>query len=242
MSVLGLNSKDWNSTRDKANISNPKVNRGCAYSQPTTSQQTVCKFHLDPQYHIFHWGSTTLGDSTLWWAHSYSLPPTPNSVGRVQQSLFTEANDQFWDKIALTWMRRTHCWEVSIGSGNGLLPSAICWCRPRCKAMKAIYIIYLHGATSIPLWISNHMLNKVWDEINHLFTNFNDCTFQIWKWINNFIPHFIMDIYLSSLLGRTWKKNTFLIDSYLIFKSLRNPVLKLDNIVDIIIYPWWDYS
>ena len=29
-SVLGLNSKDRKSTRDKANISNPKVNRGCA--------------------------------------------------------------------------------------------------------------------------------------------------------------------------------------------------------------------
>ena len=30
MSVLGLNSKDRKSIRDKANISNPKVNRGCA--------------------------------------------------------------------------------------------------------------------------------------------------------------------------------------------------------------------
>ena len=30
MSALGLNSKDKKSTRDKANISNPKVNRGCA--------------------------------------------------------------------------------------------------------------------------------------------------------------------------------------------------------------------
>ena len=37
------------------------------HSQPTALQQTVCKFHLDPQYHIFHWGSTILGDSTLWW-------------------------------------------------------------------------------------------------------------------------------------------------------------------------------
>ena len=34
-------------------------------SQPTAFQQTVCKFHLDPQYHIFHWGSTILGDSKL---------------------------------------------------------------------------------------------------------------------------------------------------------------------------------
>ena len=30
MPVVGLNSKDRKSTKDKANISNPKVNRGCA--------------------------------------------------------------------------------------------------------------------------------------------------------------------------------------------------------------------
>ena len=37
MSVLGLNNKDGKSTRDKANISNPKVNRGCA---PLTANRT----------------------------------------------------------------------------------------------------------------------------------------------------------------------------------------------------------
>ena len=37
------------------------------HSQPTALQQTMCKFHLDPQYHIFYWGSTILGDSTLCW-------------------------------------------------------------------------------------------------------------------------------------------------------------------------------
>ena len=36
------------------------------HSQPTALQQIVCKFHLDPQYNISHWGSTILGDSTLW--------------------------------------------------------------------------------------------------------------------------------------------------------------------------------
>ena len=35
------------------------------HSQPTAPQQTVCKLRLDPQYHIFHWGSAILGDSTL---------------------------------------------------------------------------------------------------------------------------------------------------------------------------------
>ena len=37
MSVLGLNSKDRKSTRDKANISNPKVNKGCV---PLTANRT----------------------------------------------------------------------------------------------------------------------------------------------------------------------------------------------------------
>ena len=43
------------------------------HSQPTALQQTVCKFLLDPQYHIYHWGSTILGDSTLW-MHDTSSP------------------------------------------------------------------------------------------------------------------------------------------------------------------------
>ena len=37
MRVLGLNSKDRKFSRDKANISNPKVNRGCA---PLTANRT----------------------------------------------------------------------------------------------------------------------------------------------------------------------------------------------------------
>ena len=41
MSVLGLNSKDRKSTSDKANISNPKVNRGCA---PLTANRISADF------------------------------------------------------------------------------------------------------------------------------------------------------------------------------------------------------
>ena len=62
MLVLGLHSKDRKSTKDKGNISNPKVNRGCpTLTANTASQQTVFKFDLDPQYTIFHRGSTVLG-------------------------------------------------------------------------------------------------------------------------------------------------------------------------------------
>ena len=44
------------------------------------------------------------------------------------------------------------------------------------------------------VWICNHMPNKVWDEIIYPFPNFNGCTVEVWEWINNFIPNFIMDV------------------------------------------------
>ena len=45
-------------------------------------------------------------------------------------------------------------------------------------------------------WISNHMPNKVWDEITYSFPNLNGCTVEVWEWewINNFIPHFLVDL------------------------------------------------
>ena len=38
------------------------------------------------------------------------------------------------------------------------------------------------------------MSSKVWDEIIYTFPNFNSCTVDVWKWISNFIPHFMMDV------------------------------------------------
>ena len=71
MLVLGFYSKD------------KKSSEVVSHSQSTASQQTVCKFHLDPQYNIFHWGSTMLGDSTLWTKmaesnHNTDIPSTPS--------------------------------------------------------------------------------------------------------------------------------------------------------------------
>ena len=48
--------------------------------------------------------------------------------------------------------------------------------------------------TVITAWISNHMSNKVWREITYPFPNFNGATVEVWEWISNFIPHFIMDM------------------------------------------------
>ena len=46
---------------------------------------------------------------------------------------------------------------------------------------------YLHGAVIG----CKHFASKVWDEIAYTFLNFNNVTVE---WINNFIPHCIMDV------------------------------------------------
>ena len=72
MLVLGLHSKDRKSTKDKANIRYPKVNRGCP---PLTANHTSAgcvQISLGPQCNIFNWGSTVLGVSTLCAASSKS--------------------------------------------------------------------------------------------------------------------------------------------------------------------------
>ena len=53
---------------------------------------------------------------------------------------------------------------------------------------------YLHGLNYIPAWISNHMPSKVWEQIIYSFPNFSVSNIEIWEWISNFIPHFIMNV------------------------------------------------
>ena len=42
--------------------------------------------------------------------------------------------------------------------------------------------------TLIPAWISNHIPNKVWDEITYSSPNLNGCTVEVWWWICNLFP------------------------------------------------------
>ena len=56
---------------------------------------------------------------------------------------------------------------------------------------------YYRGFTLIPVWISNHMSNKMWDKITYPFPNFNGCRVEVVEWISNFIPHFIMEVITS---------------------------------------------
>ena len=52
-----------------------------------------------------------------------------------------------------------------------------------------------------PIWISNNMLIKVWDEITYPFLNFKSCPIEVWERIGNFMPHIVMGVtyYLSML-------------------------------------------
>ena len=38
---------------------------------------------------------------------------------------------------------------------------------------------YYHRLTLIPVWISNHMPTKIWDEITYSFPNFNGITAEL---------------------------------------------------------------
>ena len=43
------------------------------------------------------------------------------------------------------------------------------------------------------------MPRKVWDEITYPFSNFNGATVEVWEWIDNFIPYFVMNMIIYSV-------------------------------------------
>ena len=59
---------------------------------------------------------------------------------------------------------------------------------------------YKHELTLTPVWIStsNHLLSNMWDKITYPFPNFNGCTVEIWEWISNIIPQFMMDVIMHA--------------------------------------------
>ena len=64
---------------------------------------------------------------------------------------------------------------------------------------------YWHGLTLFPAWIINHMPSKVWNEITHLFPNFNGAAVGVWEWISNFILHFMMDAITYPYTYHPWE-------------------------------------
>ena len=52
--------------------------------------------------------------------------------------------------------------------------------------------LFWYGLTLIPVWTSNYIHYKKWDDITYPFPIVNGCTVEAWGCISNFIPHFIM--------------------------------------------------
>ena len=44
----------------------------------------------------------------------------------------------------------------------------------------------------IQAWIRNYIHYKAWDEIPYSFLNFNGAVVEVWEWISNLIPYFIL--------------------------------------------------
>ena len=56
-------------------------------------------------------------------------------------------------------------------------------------------LLLLAWINLISAWISEYIHYKLWEEITYPFPNFNGCTVEVWEWIWNFLPHFIMNVF-----------------------------------------------
>ena len=93
--------------------------------------------------------------------------------------------------MLLMW-RHSHNRVITVVP-DGLVPT---WCRDQSCNRRRFALI--------PVWIVNHMPRNVWDEITYAFPNFNGCTVEVWGWISNIIPHFIMGVITYPCL---WKRS-----------------------------------
>ena len=50
-----------------------------------------------------------------------------------------------------------------------------------------------NNSRGIDICVKNNITRKVLSEITYPFPNIDCITFEVWKWIGNFIPHIIMD-------------------------------------------------
>ena len=78
---------------------------------------------------------------------------------------------------------------------NTLVPYIFCPCQPG-------YYSHIIGSYSRRYrWLAcknismfPRMPRKVWGEITYPFPNFNGAVVDVWGWISNFIPHFMIDV------------------------------------------------
>ena len=92
--------------------------------------------------------------------------------------------------------------EYSVGNTRVADALASCPCVARSSTangidVKRVPIVHngpfcCDGLTLIPAWTRNYTPGKVLDEITYPFPNFSSYTVEVWKWISNFILHFLM--------------------------------------------------
>ena len=68
--VLGPRSKDRKYSRDKANLCNPEVNKGCPPLTANCTSKDCLEMHQDLQCNILHWWSIIVGVSMLSYSNS----------------------------------------------------------------------------------------------------------------------------------------------------------------------------
>ena len=72
------------------------------------------------------------------------------------------------------------------------------------RALHNAYVLQTESArypfclTLIPTWINNRMRSKVWDIITCPLPNFSGVIIEVWEWVSNWIPHFMMDVIIYS--------------------------------------------
>ena len=54
------------------------------------------------------------------------------------------------------------------------------------------------------------MPSKVWDQITYQFADLNGAAIEVWEWINNFIPYFLMGLITWSTLNKEFTMSTIL--------------------------------
>ena len=170
--VLGLHSKDRKSLEGEANIMNLKETKVVPHSQPIAPQQTVCKFHLDPQCNIFHWGSTALGVSTLWCHNERDSVWNPQPHDCLLSRLFRHRRKKT-SKLCVT------------GLCEGNSPVTGEFPAQRASNAENVPIWWRHRGI---VWSSSMCLLRIFLVVEPMGPPWNGATVEVWEWIVKFFP------------------------------------------------------
>ena len=206
MSVLGLNSKDRESTRDEANISNPKVNRGCAPLTANRISADCVQISLGPSIPyiplgVYHTGGFNAMGRVNSVVNAMELHARCEGRWTYKNECFSRYQEtiyQYWEIKMISILISRYCKNFYGFTDVGTyLPILVIISLNHEILDKCPFdftgLLYWHGLTLIPAWISNHMPGSMWDEIAYTFPNVKGVIQDHWdsEMISNFTPHYI---------------------------------------------------